>query len=566
MRRYNLLQPIKQKGGTARSFQRVLGAALAVLMMVGLMVPSALATSYPPVSTDPVTTGNPAEPTGSPDSNPSTSPEPDPEPTGSQEPDPEPSGKPCNLKLNYTVTLRDETQKPMAGTTISLYKVAYVFPEQVKYQAVNAEYASALAADGTWAKKASTLKGLVERGKVDPDDPEKPAEPTKPEYTALTDEDGNVSFTGIEQGIYLVLGSESEVIQGARYAPAPTLLTLPAYVTGVGWTEYNLEASLKSIDKFQYLEVDIHWNDNNNAAGGRPGSIIVQLYHEDTGKVIHEVTIQSGQDWAYKWMDPWGDLKARIVDSSRQDLIKGNYDEKSFTPYDEQEDGDTYKYIFTLTLAGTDIRDPDVPTTNFKSVRALKVWRDDNDAAGVRPSSVTVDLVGSDGTVKTAELSAGNSWRYTWTGLAQNVDWQVVERVTGSYAVSTSTEGITQTIINTYNPELPDIPDEDPPLIDLPEEPDVPLDPGPQEPVEPPVDAGDPDIPLDPGFPDNPVYPGDPDIPLVPASPDPGTDVPDEDVPLEMLPQTGLLWWPVPILAILGAALIVMGYARRRRA
>lgn len=38
----------------------------------------------------------------------------------------------------------------------------------------------------------------------------------------------------------------------------------------------------------------------------------------------------------------------------------------------------------------------------------------------------------------------------------------------------------------------------------------------------------------------------------------------DPDVPLGDLPQTGQLWWPVPILAIAGLMLMIAGIIRRR--
>lgn len=38
----------------------------------------------------------------------------------------------------------------------------------------------------------------------------------------------------------------------------------------------------------------------------------------------------------------------------------------------------------------------------------------------------------------------------------------------------------------------------------------------------------------------------------------------DPDVPLGDLPQTGQLWWPVPILAIAGLMLMIVGIIRRR--
>ena len=61
----------------------------------------------------------------------------------------------------------------------------------------------------------------------------------------------------------------------------------------------------------------------------------------------------------------------------------------------------------------------------------------------------------------------------------------------------------------------------------------------------------DPEPPTD--IPDNPPPGGgkDPD-------PDPGEEIPDEDVPLAVLPQTGLLQWPIPVMAAAGLLLVAV--------
>ena len=44
-------------------------------------------------------------------------------------------------------------------------------------------------------------------------------------------------------------------------------------------------------------------------------------------------------------------------------------------------------------------------------------------------------------------------------------------------------------------------------------------------------------------------------------------NIEDEDVPLaDMLPQTGLLWWPVPVMAVMGLVLFLVGWRKTRRA
>lgn len=510
-----------------KRFKRILRAALIMLVVLGLMIPTALCAGAE----------TPAE------------------------------NDKCSLTLNFT-----PESKAAPGVVFSLYRVADVFPEQVKFQALEEyDYHVLEDAQSTWAEKAATLKGYVERDQK------------TPEFTAETDAEGKVSFTGLDKGIYLVLGTQSGDLNGYMYTPAPFLLTLPAFDEAAnGWVNRNLEANVKSynstsvtyppISSPKYLEVIVQWEDNDNEAGERPDSVVVELYHRTTGKVIHTVTVEEGKEWEYKWRDPWGDLEARIKDASRDDLISRNYNEDTFDKYNMTEQGNTRTYVLTLAIGEIEVPDPETPldpgdpsdpsdpSGGNGGLRVLKVWEDNDNAAGVRPESVTVDLLGNGKVYDTVELSAGNNWRHTWTGLDESAQWQVVEREQVNYTVSVSTSvastsGVTQVITNTYST---DITDEEPPLIDM-EDPDVPLDPGfpggdpnPEDPLYP----GDPNVPMDPGV------PGDPDNPA--GTPVPGEDIPDGEVPLEMLPQTGLLWWPVPIMAVLGVALVLLGYIRRR--
>lgn len=59
------------------------------------------------------------------------------------------------------------------------------------------------------------------------------------------------------------------------------------------------------------------------------------------------------------------------------------------------------------------------------------------------------------------------------------------------------------------------------------------------------------------------------DVPLVDISefPDePEIEILEEDVPLTNLPQTGLLWWPVPVMAAAGIVLVIFGVRSNRKA
>lgn len=105
-------------------------------------------------------------------------------------------------------------------------------------------------------------------------------------------------------------------------------------------------------------------------------------------------------------------------------------------------------------------------------------------------------------------------------------------------------------------------------------------DPDPDPPDHPPdgpgeiIDIGDPDVPRTdhPDLPQDPpeITIDEPDVPLAPANPPrkppSGTTIIDGNVPLARLPQTGLLWWPVPVMGIAGVVLLLVGWWGRSKA
>ena len=232
--------------------------------------------------------------------------------------------------------------------------------------------------------------------------------------------------------------------------------------------------------------------------------------------------------------------------------------------------------------------------------RVLKVW-DDSGYETQRPQSVTVELRRNGETWDTVTLSPGN-WGFTWRDLDNRYDWQVVE-VSGNegYRVSTRLEGITVVVTNSIggwnpppkdpdDPQEPNKPPEDPGNPDDPTDypPDNPTDYPPDDPSDYPPDISDtpnePDLPPPPTdeWPDDPEefdipdfdvpqsdlpsFEEDIDDPDVPKGGGPEEfDIDDPDVPLDRLPQTGQLWWPVPVLAVGGMFLFMLGWIRNRR-
>lgn len=132
--------------------------------------------------------------------------------------------------------------------------------------------------------------------------------------------------------------------------------------------------------------------------------------------------------------------------------------------------------------------------------RVLKVWKDGDGKN--RPQSVTVMLL-KDGVVyDTVVLDESNGWRYSWDKLEAGHTWTVVEKPVDGYTVTVTREGVTFVVENT---------------------------------------SETPTVPTPSDQPDQPNEPNEP-----------------------ALPQTGLLWWPVPVLLAAGLLLLALGQLKRR--
>ncbi len=174
------------------------------------------------------------------------------------------------------------------------------------------------------------------------------------------------------------------------------------------------------------------------------------------------------------------------------------------------------------------------------SIKVLKLWlTSDGRPLANHPNRVTINLLRDGEVYDTVELNE-SGWSKVWEGLDSAHRWDIEEpRVSGYNVRVESDDGRNFTVENRKKPTRPG--------------------------------GGGPDDP-----PDNPpddVTIEDPDVPLsVPPIEDPPAVTPpdeieidDPDVPLSELPQTGQLWWPVPMLAVGGTFLLLLGWGRNRR-
>ncbi|PEL53088.1 cell wall anchor protein, partial [Bacillus toyonensis] len=132
------------------------------------------------------------------------------------------------------------------------------------------------------------------------------------------------------------------------------------------------------------------WNDNN--ATDRPSSIKIDLLQN--GNSIKTQDVTAANNWNYTFAD--------------------------LPAYDN--DGNAYTYtIKEQPVAGYKSEVNGYNITNTKdaktSVSGTKTWNDNN--ATDRPSSIQVDLLQNGNVIQTQEVTAANSWNYTFADLAQ---------------------------------------------------------------------------------------------------------------------------------------------------
>jgi len=136
------------------------------------------------------------------------------------------------------------------------------------------------------------------------------------------------------------------------------------------------------------ITVTKEWVDNNNADGNRPGSITVRLMAD--GAQVNAATLTAAGGWSHTFTGlPRMNGESAIVYTISEDAV---------TWYDTE-------------INGYHIRNTYKPMTTSVSVR--KIWDDDNNAAGLRPSSIMMRL--SNGMI--VELNDGNNWSATITDL-----------------------------------------------------------------------------------------------------------------------------------------------------
>ncbi|UUI04700.1 Cna B-type domain-containing protein [Oceanobacillus jeddahense] len=185
------------------------------------------------------------------------------------------------------------------------------------------------------------------------------------------------------------------------------------------------------------------WEDGNNQDGVRPEHVTVQLFAD--GKPVNKpVRLSSENDWTHTWteLDVYQDGGQEINYTAEETNVPKGYEE----PTVEEVNGNV---LITNNRTSDTV---EIPVT--------KEWDDAENQDGVRPDSVTVNVINdASEIVGTIELNEENDWTHTFEGLPKNrngeeIGYRVTEDSVAEYSTELETgDDGNVTVTNAYTPE-----------------------------------------------------------------------------------------------------------------
>ena len=177
---------------------------------------------------------------------------------------------------------------PVPGTSFSAYRVADADDAgSLTPVPPYSGYPVALK-DAAWKDLADTYAGYTRRDQL------------TASASGVTDEKGELTFSGLTPGLYLILG-ERVIFDGGSYQPAPLLVDIPDRSDTP--MRFDVSAEVKTeikppVGTTVTRKVLKIWDDKGSESA-RPKQVTVQLLCD--GKLFDTVTLSADNDWRYTW-------------------------------------------------------------------------------------------------------------------------------------------------------------------------------------------------------------------------------------------------------------------------
>ena len=182
------------------------------------------------------------------------------------------------------------------------------------------------------------------------------------------------------------------------------------------------------------VTVTKNWNDNNDQDGKRPSSITVNLLADGTKVDSREIQAAADGTWTAKF-----EKLAKYKDGKE---IKYTVTEEAVAGYESSIDN------FTITNS----HDPEKI-----NISGTKVWNDNNDQDGKRPTKITVQVLKGEQVVAEVEVSAETDWKFEFKDLpkyekGKEITYKLKEVSVEHYTTEVTGKDGKYTITNTHTP------------------------------------------------------------------------------------------------------------------
>ncbi|MGM0124332.1 hypothetical protein IGI37_001709 [Enterococcus sp. AZ194] len=266
------------------------------------------------------------------------------------------------------------------------------------------------------------------------------------EAIRTTDASGLLEYKKLDPGTYRLVELVDFTDPESEYYGATIKITKPDGSTTTT-DEFEIKASdskgfVANVVNTRQLQKKVTkvWNDGNNQDGLRPTSVQVQLYADGVAKGS-PITLNEGNNWSHIWKE----LPAANQGTAIQ--------------YTIQEVGTVTGY--TTVVDDTDPTDVKVTNSHAPEkieVSGSKTWEDANNQDGLRPASITVNLLADGVKVDSKTVTAADNWAYTFTNLdkfinGQEIVYTISEETVTDY--TTTYNGFD--IINSYTPKVTEV-------------------------------------------------------------------------------------------------------------
>ena len=194
------------------------------------------------------------------------------------------------------------------------------------------------------------------------------------------------------------------------------------------------------------ISVTKSWDDAQNQDGKRPKTVKVQLVANGTAVADSEKTLSAANNWTYTWTDLAVYDNGAAIDYTVEETDISNGYTPSIT-------GDmTSGYIVTNSY-----------TPETTSIDGVKIWDDNNNQDGKRPTSITVNLFADGTKIKSLAVTAADDWKFSFTDLPKyaagaEITYEVTEDAVTGYTTAVAGDAENgYTFTNSHTPETVDI-------------------------------------------------------------------------------------------------------------